>query len=380
MPFESVTCPSCGSDDVQQVKPDTYFCNKSETVFKHIDPFRLTVSHAPSFCMHGDPVRYQCQLCGVGMCKECDVLQSQDLVTVPVVGFGYLEYRQPPRRSFGTPRPEERVTGPFFYTSKLISSLASSHGDLRHVCYPCVAAAVPGAADRIIAGAMCESPHCSALSKARCRCCRSGFCEQCLTPTWLTYQWFHKQGLAEHSDPYGRFKYYPGVPSYWPCLPLIRMSPGAVPDRIGWAPPDNLCQACVGENVEKAAELSTKMCQGFPELTGTEVKVYDFRGPDRFLGATVAYEFCVQGEGSLPSRGRYSRGQYKELHRISEIAQRCAAEVTKRLEKEMAQVLASGQCARQRAFGEKKLYATYAILDERDRISPAAAPEATGAR
>jgi hypothetical protein len=369
MPFESVTCPSCGSDDVQQVKPDTYFCNKSETVFKYIDPSRLTVHYAPSFCMHGNPVQCQCQLCGAGMCKECDVLQSRDLHIVPAVGFGYLEHH-------------ERVTGPFFYTYKLISSLASSNGDLHHVCYSCVASAVPVTADRIITGAICESPCCSAPSKARCRCCRSGFCEQCLTPTWLTYQWFHKQGLAEQSDPYGRYKYYPGVPSYWPCLPLIRMSPGAVPNRIGWAPPDNLCQACVGENVEEAAKLSTKMCQGFPELLpGTEVKVHDLLGQaDRFLGATVAYEFCVPGEKPLPSRGRYSRGQYKELHRISEIAQRCAAEVTGRLQKEMAQILASGRCARQRAFGENKPYATYAILDERDRIAPAAAPEVTEAR
>jgi hypothetical protein len=153
------------------------------------------------------------------------------------------------------------------------------------------------------------------------------------------------------------------------------MSPGAVPNRIGWAPPDNLCQACVGENVEKAAKLSEKMCEGFPELlSGTEVRIADkfdiTRLPDSFLGATVAYEFCVPGEKPLSSRK-----QRKEWARTSEIAQRCAAEVTERLQKEMADILAGGECARQLAFGEKKLYATYAILDERDRIAPAAAPE-----
>lgn len=144
-----------------------------------------------------------------------------------------------------------------------------------------------------------------------------------------------------------------------------------------WAAPDNLCRACVGENVERAAELSTKMCEGFPELLpGTEVKVYNFRGPDRFLGVRVAYEFRVAGEKQLSSRRR----QHKEWARTSEIAQRCAAEVAGRLQKEMAEIWASGGCARQRAFGEKKPYATYAIVDERDKTAPAAAPEATQAR
>lgn len=375
MPFEAVSCPSCGSLDVQEVKPGTYFCNHSETVFKYIDPSRLAASYAPSFCMHGNPVRCQWQLCGAGMCMLCDVIQWQATDgapdSVPTVGFGYLKHLD---------ERERRVAGPFFYIYKLISSLASSRGDLRHVCYPCVASAVPVTADRIITGVVCESPLCGAPSRARCRCCGSAFCEQCLTPKWLTYEWFHKQELARLSDPYRRYRYYPGVPSYWPCLPVICMSPGASPDRIGWAPPDNLCQACVGENVEEAAKLSKKMCEGFPELLpGNEVRVSDdfdiTRLPDKFLGATVAYEFCVSGGKPLSSRR-----QQRERARTYEIAQRCAAEVTERLQEEMAGILVSGGCARQRAFGEKKLYATYAILDERDRIGPAAAPEATGAR
>lgn len=375
MPFEALTCPGCGSANVQEVKPGTYFCAHCESVFRHIDPSRLTVSHAPSFCLHGNPVVCQCQLCGAGMCGACDVLQSADPygfhreISVPAVGFGYVEW--PPRHSSGTPRPDERVTGPLFYSDKLISSLTSSHGDLRHVCRPCVASAIPVTAERIITGAICESPHCSEPSKARCRCCGSGFCEGCLTPEWLTHDWFRRQGLAEHHDPYGRYRYYPGVPGYWPCLPYIGGS------QMEWAAPDNLCRACVGENVERAAELSTKMCEGFPELLpGTEVKVYNFRGPDRFLGVRVAYEFRVAGEKQLSSRRR----QHKEWARTSEIAQRCAAEVAGRLQKEMAEIWVSGGCARQRAFGEKKPYATYAIVDERDKTAPAAAPEATQAR
>ena len=134
-------------------------------------------------------------------------------------------------------------------------------------------------------------------------------------------------------------------------------------------------------NVEEAAKLSKKMCEGFPELLpGTEVRIAGeygtTKGPDGFLGATVTYEFCVPGERGPSSRKK----QHKEWARTDEIARRCVAEVTERLQKEMAEILVGGGCARQRAFGEKKPYATYAILDERDKTAPTAAPEVTEAR
>jgi hypothetical protein len=40
MPFESLSCPRCGSGDVQEVKPETYFCNHCDNVFKYVRPSR----------------------------------------------------------------------------------------------------------------------------------------------------------------------------------------------------------------------------------------------------------------------------------------------------------------------------------------------------
>ncbi len=41
MPFESLSCTNCGSGDVQEVKPDTYFCKNCERVFKYVSPGRM---------------------------------------------------------------------------------------------------------------------------------------------------------------------------------------------------------------------------------------------------------------------------------------------------------------------------------------------------
>ena len=49
MPFETIACSRSGSADVQEVKPSTYFCNHCETVFKCVDPTRLTVRNNSAF-------------------------------------------------------------------------------------------------------------------------------------------------------------------------------------------------------------------------------------------------------------------------------------------------------------------------------------------
>jgi hypothetical protein len=40
MPFESLSCSRCGSGDVQEVKPETYFCNHCDNVFRYVRPSR----------------------------------------------------------------------------------------------------------------------------------------------------------------------------------------------------------------------------------------------------------------------------------------------------------------------------------------------------
>ncbi len=51
MTLEAINCTHCGSGDVQQVKPDTYFCNHCESISKHVDPSKVTTT--PSFCAVG---------------------------------------------------------------------------------------------------------------------------------------------------------------------------------------------------------------------------------------------------------------------------------------------------------------------------------------
>jgi hypothetical protein len=63
MPYESLTCPKCGSGDCQEVKPGTHFCNHCDNVFKHVPPAGTSTGVAA------------CATCGVvavGLCLTCN--------------------------------------------------------------------------------------------------------------------------------------------------------------------------------------------------------------------------------------------------------------------------------------------------------------------
>jgi hypothetical protein len=63
MPYESLTCPKCGSGDCQEVKPGTHFCNYCDNVFKYLPPTAV-----------GGQVA-SCATCGVvatGLCLTCN--------------------------------------------------------------------------------------------------------------------------------------------------------------------------------------------------------------------------------------------------------------------------------------------------------------------
>jgi hypothetical protein len=102
MPLEALACTQCGSADVKEVKPSTYFCNHCDTVFKQVDPGKVSVAVAPSFCLCGNPVTAQCQICHVStMCfGGCNATSSwlhpwperSHWVNIcfPTVGFGYV--------------------------------------------------------------------------------------------------------------------------------------------------------------------------------------------------------------------------------------------------------------------------------------------------
>jgi hypothetical protein len=220
MPFETIACSRCGSADVQEVKPSTYFCNHCETVFKYVDPTRLTVRNNPAFCACGNSVQVQCQVCSDGSCRSCDVMEwklRRDRrnreatgrlglpskpgfreylpfrLHVPVAGYGYLvkNYSSSTEgfdaivnsRIVRVEDPGSKTIGPFLYLDELLATLQAT--DLSHVCCSCVVSAIPQTANHIANHTMCERPGCGRRANAKCRCCGASFCEEHLTPTGL---------------------------------------------------------------------------------------------------------------------------------------------------------------------------------------------------
>jgi hypothetical protein len=187
MPLEALTCTRCGSADVKEVKPKTYFCNYCDTVFKQVDPNSITVAHSPTFCLCGNLVTVQCQFCHASICNDCDAAKPHPsiLMGLPTVGFGYLLANQS-RWSLvadgGLTRPRPHSVGqpltPILPALKLLTWLSATQGDLRHVCLDCLAPAVAETAAQIADGAMCEEPVCGNRTRRRCDCCHAAYCDR----------------------------------------------------------------------------------------------------------------------------------------------------------------------------------------------------------
>jgi hypothetical protein len=201
MPLESLRCTNCGSGDLQQVKPGTYFCSHCESLSRLADPPRVIVEQ--TFCEHGDPFVARCQICGAGLCAgACDaVVQDQEdrrrgqWTRLPTIGFGYLQKAKPRGE---TPIVQDGTTivteGPFLVRRMLIHSLQLIQGQvLRHVCRTCLMTAVPGAAEHITSGVVCENPQCitNGRTLSPCACCESAFCDHCVShgnpPEWMNH-------------------------------------------------------------------------------------------------------------------------------------------------------------------------------------------------
>lgn len=68
MPFEELSCQRCGSGDIQEVKPETYFCNHCESVFKYVSPSRAgAASGGCEVLAEGRP----CGVPAIGRCRTC---------------------------------------------------------------------------------------------------------------------------------------------------------------------------------------------------------------------------------------------------------------------------------------------------------------------
>lgn len=194
MPLESINCTNCGSGDVKEVKPSTYFCNHCETVFKHVDPTRVTLEQA--FCGCGSAIQVRCNLCHVGLCGQCDAKQVRDYyyckssveVLVRTEGFGYVtrDTSNPGlclaigNRVLFSSRGHY-VFGPFIPTNKLLWCLPDHGVRFHHLCWSCVSAMVPVVAELMSSRRMCENLYCVRQPTRTCRCCGGVLCEMCLT-------------------------------------------------------------------------------------------------------------------------------------------------------------------------------------------------------
>jgi hypothetical protein len=67
MPFESLSCQNCGSTDLQEVKPGTYFCNHCESVFKYVRPNQTRSTGGCDVLVGGSP----CGIPATGRCRTC---------------------------------------------------------------------------------------------------------------------------------------------------------------------------------------------------------------------------------------------------------------------------------------------------------------------
>lgn len=219
MPLEAIACTGCGSTDVQEVKPGTYFCNHCETVFKHVDPSRLNVSHTPGFCEcgSGQPVTAQCQVCrSTALCEDCDLGRTYTRryhrgFVIQTVGWGYvlkatcfgnLKYTYDSEvieRRLTELEPEASSADQLvIHGKKLLTYLRMStrSRSLEHVCVPCACGAVPEVAERIANGTDCVWFDCD-LPGERCLGCDRTVCPQhCInlrgTQTNGTKNWFGK--------------------------------------------------------------------------------------------------------------------------------------------------------------------------------------------
>jgi len=340
----------------------------------------MPVGYAPGFCSCGNPVRVTCQLCLVAMCEDCDVLATPvaDLLGWPVrvVGFGYLnrawDYSY---AELGLRHTDGAAYGPFLYLSELLSSLAAAHGlryrngagPVRHLCLPCLHTAIPDTAQRIATGQMCQTPRCVNDPCERCRCCRGAFCEQCLmqtrprgmVPCRITWQ-----------DPAAR----PGRGDDG----LIQL--GTVMERsVVPAALHGLCGICGAERLHRQREMAREVARthyaGLLEpVTGAGAADQDGHG------AIVQEESDAGQNGAgadqrtlvlrLPAiKYRSRRGRDGERERAREIIDGCVADLTDYLGR-----LPVGPCQRGQAFAAGLDFAYYALLDERDRTAPGAAP------
>ncbi len=287
----------------------------------------VSIGGLTSFCSHGNPTEFRCQICKSAICWECDVIEwrnryrrdshgAEPCVTVPTEGFGYLrkvycfgdEWSIDGSRIIKTEVSPGRVIGPFLHLNDIMPQLTSLvGGDLRHVCCSCVSGALPAAAVAIASGLACERPGCGNMTDSRCRCCRGAFCREHVAPT-------------------------KSAPSM--LLPNL-FTPRTVV-TIGWGgrghymvPPDSfvfvglrpcgLCEMCALERASEAEEDIIAICDAHPGLWRVETSTIHRGHESRF-----AYEIRTR---KLPAAFL----QQAENKRARTVARQCGTTISDKI-------------------------------------------------
>lgn len=391
MSIESLSCTRCGSSQVQEVKPNTYFCAHCEEVFKQVDSSAVTVKHRPDFCScgSGNPVFAQCQVCRDNVvCRRCDIghlvhtsrhvfreaIEDQlGNIGVRTVGFGYqFEGFKPevPRGNnvnlYPTSTPpwkqilhgrivdlpklpgDARLTsekGLFLYASQLFVTVSASFGEkLSHLCFSCLAAAVPDTAEGLSAGSECEyprhnyGPYIAGINP--CLCCGRAYCRKHLTSA--------KPAPPAHKDDLSDTLYEVFI--YDKDIFTIRfdqwVNRSRKEDSVSVETPRGLCADCGPEVRDKLVANIAEQYGDVLELLSVEAQP-----PRRYWTFKMS-----------PARALFSAGQITKNSHVYRAAARLADELRIRA----ASIASEGTCTRAKDDDR------YIIVDDRS-VTPAAA-------
>jgi len=218
MGVKPLSCTHCGAGDVREVKPNIYFCNYCDQVFRWVEEPVVGGSSA-EFCTHGNKVAARCHVCKSRMCatacnpewrrKQIDfydgyhqfqnmgklrrylaglgktnteIEQAIDDIFVRTTEFGYLLTNS---ARLGDP-PDGKIEGPFMPRQKIRVMLSHEIDNLSNLCGACEEQAAMRVFKAVTAGQVCEYVWCGKpvtgglLPGRACRCCQGTFCNTCL--------------------------------------------------------------------------------------------------------------------------------------------------------------------------------------------------------
>jgi hypothetical protein len=195
MALDAIACTGCGSTDVSEYKPGSYVCGHCDSVFKYLDPSRVTVQR--DFCECGAPIAFQCRACRTGICsghdvwipykrysEAYDVEASHRRTSGPWIATAVPAYRVPtgPRQAWSSDNYVRSYVG-----TNIRRVEERFPGGEVHLCQTCYDDAMHNAtagyydeiAQQKAAGALCANPQCAKQRAQACTCCGLSYCASC---------------------------------------------------------------------------------------------------------------------------------------------------------------------------------------------------------